>query len=555
MQEQQKPVPSEAPEVSPRDQVRRVLFESQALRITDPDAAYRAARKVLRMARAFGLPRLMIMGLIEMGWHHINRGDFAGAMRIMEQGTDVHRAIPDDAEMQCRLGHYLGSVHLYQGDVPKAVELFEQAVEFATGYNAFARAEALGSLALAYQRLGDYPRAIEIFTTIQAIWESERQPIYLMMTLAQIGEIYRELEEWERSLDAFFKCRDLAEGIGTRMEKASAIASIGHTLASAGRTDEALENLLAALELEREFERRQNEAAILTAIAEIYSRREMIECGQQHGRAALEIYEAIGEYRGLAQCLTMLGELHVLAGAHADALPLLERAIAIAQQTENRETEYRAQRTIANAHEQLGDTRAALEHYKDYMRLEKDLRGNDVRRAVANVQMRADLDKMARERELLRLKAERLELDIAHKERELTSAALHLAQKSQLLSWLGEQMAPFIRSRGKDASELVRSLLPQIRESADGKAQWQAFEEQFRQVHPDMIRMLLERYPTLTQTELKVCSLMKINLTTKEIADILCTSTRTVEGHRRFIRKKMDLPRDENLYTYLATLT
>lgn len=185
------------------------------------------------------------------------------------------------------------------------------------------------------------------------------------------------------------------------------------------------------------------------------------------------------------------------------------------------------------------------------MRLERELHSGAVRRAVAVVQMRAELERA--ERELLRAKAERLEQEVLHREREL-AAALHLTQKSRLLSRIEERMAPYARSRWTDASELARALLPDIRESIDGRAQWQAFEEQFRGVHPEFITMLIAKYPSLTQTEIKVCALMKINLTTKDITDILRTSPRTVEGHRRFIRRKMSLGRDENLYTFLAAL-
>ena len=58
----------------------------------------------------------------------------------------------------------------------------------------------------------------------------------------------------------------------------------------------------------------------------------------------------------------------------------------------------------------------------------------------------------------------------------------------------------------------------------------------------------------MTPTELKVCALMRTQLNTKQIASLLSTSQRTVEGHRRFIRRKLELGRDENLQTFLAAL-
>ena len=66
------------------------------------------------------------------------------------------------------------------------------------------------------------------------------------------------------------------------------------------------------------------------------------------------------------------------------------------------------------------------------------------------------------------------------------------------------------------------------------------------------MRMLSQRYPNLTPGELKVCALLKVNLSNKEIANLLSVSIRNVESHRYWIRKKMGLSSDVNLSVYLA---
>lgn len=58
---------------------------------------------------------------------------------------------------------------------------------------------------------------------------------------------------------------------------------------------------------------------------------------------------------------------------------------------------------------------------------------------------------------------------------------------------------------------------------------------------------LLEEYPELSQAELEVCILIKMNLDIKMTSDYLKISNRTVEKHRSNIRKKMDLSIEDNL--------
>lgn len=58
---------------------------------------------------------------------------------------------------------------------------------------------------------------------------------------------------------------------------------------------------------------------------------------------------------------------------------------------------------------------------------------------------------------------------------------------------------------------------------------------------------LLKDYPNLTMKDLKLATLLKIDLTSKEIADILYISSSSVDVSRSRLRKKMDLQRTENL--------
>jgi DNA-binding CsgD family transcriptional regulator len=83
---------------------------------------------------------------------------------------------------------------------------------------------------------------------------------------------------------------------------------------------------------------------------------------------------------------------------------------------------------------------------------------------------------------------------------------------------------------------------------------WERFERRFREIHPRFLQTLSASYPMLTPTEMRVCSLLKINLTSKEIAALLSTSVRTIEGHRQHIRRKLAIANGISLAMFLAGL-
>jgi len=161
-----------------------------------------------------------------------------------------------------------------------------------------------------------------------------------------------------------------------------------------------------------------------------------------------------------------------------------------------------------------------------------------------------EIEKAHYENQLLRIKAEKLEQEIEYKTKELTSLALRIAQKNEVMGVLLEKVNT-LHSMEVQSMEDVRS---QIISSMRNDKGWEYFEKQFKLVHFDFIERLSRLYPTLSPSELKVCALMKINLTTKEMSNLLCQSERSIETYRYRIRKKIHLSSNRNLVTYLSGL-
>jgi tetratricopeptide (TPR) repeat protein/DNA-binding CsgD family transcriptional regulator len=80
------------------------------------------------------------------------------------------------------------------------------------------------------------------------------------------------------------------------------------------------------------------------------------------------------------------------------------------------------------------------------------------------------------------------------------------------------------------------------------------FDARITDSNEDFFKMLLSHYSDLTLSELKLCAYLRLNLSTKEISEILNKSTRTLETQRLSIRKKMKLESTENLVSHLIAL-
>jgi len=69
-----------------------------------------------------------------------------------------------------------------------------------------------------------------------------------------------------------------------------------------------------------------------------------------------------------------------------------------------------------------------------------------------------------------------------------------------------------------------------------------------------LLKILATRFPTLTQTERRVCVFLAMHWRTKEIAQEMGIGERTVETHRQNIRRKLGVPKGKELSAFLCTL-
>ncbi|RYY44098.1 MAG: transcriptional regulator, partial [Chitinophagaceae bacterium] len=84
--------------------------------------------------------------------------------------------------------------------------------------------------------------------------------------------------------------------------------------------------------------------------------------------------------------------------------------------------------------------------------------------------------------------------------------------------------------------------------------EWESFTRHFDKVHSDFIIGLKDKHPTVTGNEVKLCAYLRMNLSTKEIAQLMNISVRGVEISRYRLRKKLLIPSEMNLFDYLITI-
>ena len=156
------------------------------------------------------------------------------------------------------------------------------------------------------------------------------------------------------------------------------------------------------------------------------------------------------------------------------------------------------------------------------------------------------------EKEVIKLKNEKLETEIDNKNSELASAAMNIVQKKEFLIKVKEELQTLIKSGKENVQTFeIKRIARLLTEDKKINEEWEQFSIHFNKVHGDFLNTIKERYPAINQQELKLSAYLIMNLSSKEIAHLMCISVRGVEIGRYRLRKKLQIPTEINLFEFL----
>ena len=80
------------------------------------------------------------------------------------------------------------------------------------------------------------------------------------------------------------------------------------------------------------------------------------------------------------------------------------------------------------------------------------------------------------------------------------------------------------------------------------------FQENVDKVNHEFINVLAQKYPDLTTNEQQICALLRLQLSTKEIATIKNVEIDSVKTMRYRLRKKLNIDSETNLNQFLKSI-
>ncbi|MFZ4542894.1 MAG: two-component regulator propeller domain-containing protein [Saprospiraceae bacterium] len=158
-----------------------------------------------------------------------------------------------------------------------------------------------------------------------------------------------------------------------------------------------------------------------------------------------------------------------------------------------------------------------------------------------------------REKTILSLQNEKLAAENETKTTELMSKAIQMGHKIEVMSSLKDGLSE-LRTGQTDAHlKKIRVLENIVNMELQNEDSWTQLNLYFDQVNHHFTEKLLKTYPHLTQNDLRICILIKLNLSIKEMASLLNVSVPGIEKSKYRLKKRLFLSSEDDLTEFLRT--
>ncbi len=406
--------------------------------------------------------------------------------------------------------------------------------------------------------------AIEYSLKACEYFEADFNDRALAQTKNNLGKMYEDLDDFERSVQAHRESLRLAEQTDQQWVILQNYWNLGRMYFAAGLLDSAE----YWLEQAEPIAHRNNDRFLLGGIqrwqARIAIERGQSAIAQRHLASSFNYLEEYSDPMTNQESYEELSMIYEGLGDEGRALDYWRSAIEIKDSLYSLSKDQQIEELNLMYETEKKD--AEITHLERENRLEQArqrwlLIGLALLAILAVsivytliMKRRKDRVIRAKERALEAQQRLRIQQELEFKKKELAARVLQLARKNEFLQELEGEVAGLKSSSDGAVSSKSRQIARMIQHDAVTDEDWDQFVSEFSGVHQDFLIKLNQTHGDLTKSELRLVALLKMNLSSKDIASTLRISLEGIKKARYRLRKKFGLDSSVDLQGYLLSL-
>jgi tetratricopeptide (TPR) repeat protein len=523
----------------------------------DPLKAYNYAGQARSLSESTGNLQGKSEALFLMALCTYKQEDYLVANNLIQESLQGFKKTKDVNGMG-KSNLELGKIYLRQYEYEKALEVLFNAVEIFTNLdNSSKLAETYNIIGINYYDQENYDKAFEFFQSALQLRIKLNDETGLSSLYNNIGEIHRFKGELEIALEYYKK----AVRINTLINRLESLNinydNIGNTLMLQGKYDSALYYLNKSLNISKRLKNEDMISLVYLSLGNLYAHFKKGNEALLYFDSGYQIAYRQGYLLNLKNAAYGLSEIyknneqfekayyyHQIYKTVGDSLFSLKNLEKITQHE---------MKLVFDREKKIKSLKLEKTIYK-YFLITFSLLSILLIFILLYGRLRIKIKHVEIEKENLLLESQQLRKEIDFKNRELATNVMYLVKKNELINFISEKLLKAKSIFKAEQQPVVQQLILDLQSSVDIDI-WKSFEERFLEVHKEFYQTLNQNFPLLSENDKKLCALLRLNMSTKDIAAITHQNPNSIEVARTRLRKKLNISNKEiNLVSFLANI-
>ncbi len=400
------------------------------------------------------------------------------------------------------------------------------------------------NIAVIYARLKNMKKAIHYFNESYMVSKALKDSSYIAKTLNNLGNVYLKLD-LKNSYKYYKKCLSYLNQYDNPNLRTVVYTNVARNYTLQQKNDSALVYYNKALQMlnTSPLVEKKTQGWVYNALAQYYFNTQQIDLAIVNAKKAILAYDdkfsfdsqeivqilykaylKNENYKAATQYFTLYNEI-------SDSLKVYEKLVNIQRLTLQNEFE---------SHKKNLKLQEAEKHI-NYLLVGGSVTVILLVALIGIISYKNKWAKAQLKYNLLKSKENELNSTIELKNKVLVSKTMYEIHRNKIVQDVIEKLKVVQRKAVKKETKLAINEVSRQLENRDIEKIWKEFQIGFEKVYVSFFDELNIKHPDLTRREKRLCALLKLNMTSKEIAQISGLSIKSIENSRTRLRKKMGL--------------
>lgn len=429
-------------------------------------------------------------------------------------------------------------------------------------------------------RIGNYEEALRYFSDAYVQVKQSGDEEHMANLLNSLGLVHWRLENNEAAMDCYKEAAHLCEKL-----QLTRLLGLTHTnraliLKEQRNFEEAFEHNNKAIDIFQEMREPRDLAIAYNNQGQIYRYSEQLTPALKYYKLSLEECRKNEYLEGMATAYQNISTVYALKGNKVPAFEAARKCLAISLKLNSKVRIGEAYLELSKNHERFASPDSALYYYKKHYEWEREIWESNQKEMLSRYQASLGVEvknlqikNLQNEKEIagnrlwfigigifiallfaaffvyrylskIKFRKSQLELELYNtqkiikvKEKELKTYIVDLSKKNAIISRLqDDKVKEAADSENGNNDEEVAQLLEQKILTDDD---WEKFKVKFNSIYPDFFSRIKESHINLTEAEIRIMVLMRLELNGKDMANILGISPQSVRVCKMRLKKKL----------------